>query len=196
MRARNWAYDRHYKSVQRVDVPVISVGNLTLGGTGKTPLVAWIARWLRERDVRVALVSRGYGATADALNDEALELARPTARRAALAERRSRGSREVAIEEFDCQVIVLDDGFQHRRLARDLDIVLLDACEPFGFEHVFPRGTLREPICGAPRLLCFFEGLFPWRSPSDLEFRQALLEILQRRVRDLGTANFQHLQIL
>jgi tetraacyldisaccharide 4'-kinase len=57
----------------------------------------------------------------------------------------------MAIEEFDCQLVLLDDGFQHRRLARDLDIVLLDACEPFGFGHVFPRGLLREPVSGLKR---------------------------------------------
>jgi tetraacyldisaccharide 4'-kinase len=58
---------------------------------------------------------------------------------------------ELALEEFDCQAIVLDDGFQHRRIGRDLDIVLVDALEPFGFEHVFPRGTLREPVAGIGR---------------------------------------------
>jgi tetraacyldisaccharide 4'-kinase len=151
MRGRNWAYDHRYQAVEHVDVPVISVGNLTLGGTGKTPLVAWIARWLREHDVRVALVSRGYGATADGLNDEALELEDRLPDVPHLQNPDRVAAARLAIEEFDCQAIVLDDGFQHRRLARDLDIVLLDACEPFGFGHVFPRGTLREPVCGLRR---------------------------------------------
>jgi len=71
---RNRRYDRGAAAVHRVSVPVVSVGNLTLGGTGKTPMVQWIARWLRGRDVRVTLVSRGYGAQAGAVNDEALEL--------------------------------------------------------------------------------------------------------------------------
>ncbi|HWC89722.1 MAG TPA: tetraacyldisaccharide 4'-kinase, partial [Pirellulales bacterium] len=151
MRGRNWVYDHRYQTIEHVDVPVISVGNLTLGGTGKTPLVAWIARWLREHDVRVALVSRGYGATADALNDEALELEDRLPDVPHLQNPDRASAAHLAVEEFDCQAIVLDDGFQHRRLARDLDIVLLDACEPFGFGHVFPRGTLREPVCGLRR---------------------------------------------
>src|SRR5689334_17170408 len=73
MRLRNRKYDRA-ASVERVSVPVVCVGNLTLGGTGKTPMVAWIARWFRARDVRVGIVSRGYGAAAGSENDEALEL--------------------------------------------------------------------------------------------------------------------------
>ncbi|HEY5313139.1 MAG TPA: tetraacyldisaccharide 4'-kinase [Pirellulales bacterium] len=151
MHARNWAYDRRYLAVEHVDVPVISVGNLTLGGTGKTPLVAWIARWLRAHGVRVALVSRGYGATADGLNDEALELQDRLPDVPHLQNPDRVAAARLAIEEFDCQAVVLDDGFQHRRLARDLDIVLLDACEPLGFDHVFPRGTLREAIRGLRR---------------------------------------------
>jgi tetraacyldisaccharide 4'-kinase len=154
-------------------VPVICVGNLTLGGTGKTPLVKWLVRWLTERGVRVAIVSRGYGANGDEtvggssrlsrsltatgrgeigeFNDEALELrqALPGVPHVQNPDRVAAAAR--AIAEFGCQAIVLDDGFQHRRLARDLDIVLLDALEPFGFDHVFPRGTLRESLVGLQR---------------------------------------------
>ena len=76
VRLRNRRYDRGAAAVHRVGVPVVSVGNLTLGGTGKTPLVEWIARWFCDAGVRVAVVSRGYGATPGQANDEALELAR------------------------------------------------------------------------------------------------------------------------
>lgn len=147
---RNLRYDRGRLPIERVDAPVISVGNLTLGGTGKTPLVAWIARWFRQRQARVCIVSRGYGAQGGA-NDEALELeaALPDVPHVEDADRVS-GAR-MAIEEFESQVLILDDGFQHRRLARDLDIVLLDALEPTGWGHVFPRGTLREPLAGLAR---------------------------------------------
>lgn len=151
VRWRNRRYDRGRAAVQRVGVPVISVGNITLGGTGKTPMVEWIARWLHDRGVRVTIVSRGYGAEQGALNDEGLELEQrlpdvphlqnPNRVEAALA----------AIEELECQAIVLDDGFQHRRLARDLDLVLLDALEPLGYGRVFPRGLLREPLSGLAR---------------------------------------------
>jgi tetraacyldisaccharide 4'-kinase len=151
MRLRNRGYDLGWPSTHRAGVPVISVGNLTLGGTGKTPMVKWIAGWLRKRGVRVAIVSRGYGAKGGAKNDEALELEQslPDVPHVQNPDRVAASLR--AAEEFDCQVVLLDDGFQHRRLARDLDIVLLDAWEPLGFGHVFPRGTLREPVQGLRR---------------------------------------------
>lgn len=143
---RNRRYDRSTAIVHRMDVPVLSVGNLTLGGTGKTPLVRWLARWFADRGVRVALVSRGYGSTNGQANDEALELQRSLPKVPHLQNPDRVAAARNAIEQFQAQVIVLDDAFQHRRLGRDLDIVLLDALEPFGFGHVFPRGTLREPI--------------------------------------------------
>ncbi|HUY93299.1 MAG TPA: tetraacyldisaccharide 4'-kinase [Pirellulales bacterium] len=148
---RNRRYDSGRWPVERVSVPVISVGNLTLGGSGKTPMVEWLARWLRVRDVRVTIISRGYGAEAGARNDEALELEGRLPDVPHLQDPDRVAAARLAIEEFECQAIVLDDGFQHRRLARDLDLVLVDALEPFGFGHVFPRGTLREPLAGLGR---------------------------------------------
>lgn len=151
MRYRNRRYASGQAKIYSAGVPVISVGNLTLGGTGKTPLVEWIARKLRESQIRVAIVSRGYGGEAGGYNDEALELelALPDVPHVQNPDRVA--AAQVAVEELEMQLILLDDGFQHRRLARDLDIVLLDATEPFGFEHVFPRGTLREPLAGLAR---------------------------------------------
>ena len=151
IRWRNRRYDRAATLSTHVGVPVVSVGNLTLGGTGKTPMVKWLARWFAERGVRVAIVSRGYGAADGEKNDEALELeqALPGVPHVQNPDRVA-GAR-AAIDRHGAQLVVLDDGFQHRRLARDLDIVLLDATEPFGFEHVFPRGTLREPVDGLRR---------------------------------------------
>ena len=151
MNRRNRWYDAHPAAARRIAAPVVSVGNLTLGGTGKTPLVAWLARWFLARGLRVAIVSRGYKGRSGQPNDEAIELSQRLPgvphvqnpdRVAAAAE---------AIERHAAQVVVLDDGFQHRRLARDLDIVLLDALDPFGGEHVFPRGLLREPLSGLRR---------------------------------------------
>ncbi len=151
VRWRNRRFDRRAAKVHRVAVPVVSVGNLTLGGTGKTPLVEWLAGFLGRQGVRVAVVSRGYGARANRPNDEALELrlSLPDVPHVQNPDRVA--AAEEAIRTFGCQTILLDDGFQHRRLGRDLDIVLLDASEPFGFGHVFPRGTLREPIEGLRR---------------------------------------------
>ncbi len=148
---RNRRYDSGRAAVHRVPVPVVSVGNLTLGGTGKTPMVQWIARWLRGRGQRVTLVSRGYGAQAGAVNDEALELEQNLPDVPHVENPDRVAAARLAVEELDCQLIVLDDAFQHRRIHRDLDVVMLDALEPFGFGHVFPRGTLREPLRGLRR---------------------------------------------
>jgi tetraacyldisaccharide 4'-kinase len=164
VRRRNRRYDNGTAAIHRVAVPVISVGNLTLGGTGKTPMVQWLARWLADRQVAVGIVSRGYGAVGSKApglhpgdkgklppNDEALELAwnLPGVPHVQNPDRVAAARR--AIAEFHCRLILLDDGFQHRRLARDLDLVLLDALEPFGYGHIFPRGTLREPLEGLAR---------------------------------------------
>ena len=130
---------------------VISVGNLTLGGTGKTPMVEWLARWFRSHDVRVAIVSRGYGAVDGGQNDEARELEEKLPDVPHLQDPNRAAAARVAIDELATQLIVLDDGFQHRRLGRDLDIILIDAVEPFGYDRVFPRGMLREPLSGLRR---------------------------------------------
>jgi tetraacyldisaccharide 4'-kinase len=142
---RNFGFDRGWLRTHRAPLPVVSVGNLTLGGTGKTPMVEWIARWFRNRGARVAILSRGYGHTGG-MNDEGrvLEENLPDVPhlqnpdRVALA--------KIAAVELETELIVLDDGFQHRRLKRDLDVVLLDALEPFGLSHLSPRGLLREPV--------------------------------------------------
>jgi len=151
IRGRNWWYDTQTGAVDRVSVPVISVGNLTLGGTGKTPMVRWIAQWFRREGVRVTLISRGYGAEAGAQSDEALELEQGLPDVPHLENPDRVEAARLAVEELDCQLVVLDDAFQHRRIHRDLDVVMLDALEPFGFRHVFPRGTLREPVSGLRR---------------------------------------------
>jgi tetraacyldisaccharide 4'-kinase len=131
--------------------PVVCVGNLTVGGTGKTPMVEWLARWMRERGVQVAIVSRGYGAEEGALNDEALELEQKLPGVPHVQNPDRVAAARVAVGELDCNLILLDDGFQHRRLARNLDIVLIDALEPFGYGHLLPRGLLREPLSALQR---------------------------------------------
>lgn len=147
---RNRLFDRGWKRVHRVAVPVVSVGNLTLGGTGKTPCVEWVTRFYRERDVQVAIISRGYGAEAGR-NDEAMVLEEnvPDAPHYQGADRVVEAER--AIEESESELLVLDDGFQHRRLHRDLDIALIDATHPPARDDLFPRGTLREPVSGLRR---------------------------------------------
>jgi tetraacyldisaccharide 4'-kinase len=151
VRWRNYRYDTERATIYRVPVPVISIGNLTLGGTGKTPMVEWLTRWFSGRQMRVALLSRGYGAANGEENDEARELKEKLPHVPHLQNPDRVAAARQAIDRFGVQAILLDDAFQHRRLARDLDIVLLDALEPFGFGHVFPRGTLREPVTGLRR---------------------------------------------
>lgn len=148
---RNRQFDRGTREIVRMDVPVISVGNLTVGGTGKTPMVEWLARWFRQHDKRVCLISRGYGAEAGAKNDEALELEQKLPDVPHLQNPDRVAAARTAIEEFESEVIILDDGFQHRRIHRDLDIVLIDALQPFGYGHLLPRGLLREPISSLSR---------------------------------------------
>ena len=148
---RNRRYDRGRATAHRVAVPVVSVGNLTLGGTGKTPMVEWLCRWSGEQNVRVAVISRGYKQVAGGANDEALELEQKLPDVPHLQNPDRVAAATTAVEESDTQLIVLDDAFQHRRIHRDLDIVMIDATQPFGFGHVFPRGTLREPLSGLRR---------------------------------------------
>lgn len=150
-RLRNRFYDIGAFRAHRSAVPVVSVGNLTLGGAGKTPMVRWLARWFEQRGLRPAVISRGYGSAAGEANDEALEmrLLLPGMSHVQNPDRVTAVGE--AVDRFGAQVAVLDDGFQHRRIARDLDIVLLDALAPFGFGHVFPRGMLREPLSGLRR---------------------------------------------
>lgn len=150
VRVRNGLFDRGWKKTHAAAVPVVSVGNLTLGGTGKTPCVEYVAGYFRDAGLRAAILSRGYGADAGP-NDEAMVLEENLpdvphlqgADRVALA--------ATAVDELESEILVLDDGFQHRRLARDLDVVLIDATHPPTRDHLFPRGTLREPAGGLRR---------------------------------------------
>ena len=151
IRLRNVAYDRGWKKTERATLPVISLGNLTTGGTGKTPFAAFVARWFRERGVRVCFLSRGYGADDRGVNDEALVLDQLCPDVPHLQNPDRVAAARIAHEELDSQLLLLDDGFQHRRLARDLDIVLIDATNPWGFGHLLPRGLLREPLAGLRR---------------------------------------------
>jgi tetraacyldisaccharide 4'-kinase len=148
-RARNVAYDRGWLAQHHASVPVISVGNLTAGGTGKTPCVEFIARFFTQRSVPVAILSRGYGGDGGH-NDEAL-LLKENVPLVLHLQGRDRAALATPAVRLKAKVLVLDDGFQHRRLARDLDIVLIDATEPWGHGYVHPRGWLREPVAGLKR---------------------------------------------
>lgn len=147
---RNKLYDRGALRAATCTIPVISVGNLTVGGTGKTPHVIEIAQRLIALGARPAVITRGYRGTAEHPADEVLEL------RAALpnvptivAPNRAQGAADAVARGATCAL--LDDGFQHRRLKRDLDIVLIDALRPWGGGALLPAGRLREPMSSLRR---------------------------------------------
>ena len=141
---RNRRYDRRGADVT-LSVPVISVGNITAGGTGKTPLVIDLVTRLDRMGKSPAIVSRGYGSPAGEPNDEERLVRRHCPSVSYFANPDRAAAAEEACLRCGADVIVLDDGFQHRRLARALDIVLIDATNPFGYGRLLPRGLLREP---------------------------------------------------
>ena len=148
---RNRMFDRGSKPTHRLPRPVVSIGNLTTGGTGKTPAVQWLVRALRERGHRPGILMRGYRKNADEPSDEE-QLLRESLGVPVVADAdRVRGAAALLEASPTTTAFVLDDGFQHRRVARDADVVLIDATNPFGYDHVLPRGLLREPLQGLHR---------------------------------------------
>jgi tetraacyldisaccharide 4'-kinase len=167
MRWRNRLYDRGVLTSHGVDAIVISVGNITVGGTGKTPFVIHLADWLKGQGVPTAVLSRGYGRNTRGLvvvsdgrrlrsdavraGDEPVLLARRLGGvPVVVCGDRVRAGR-FAVQEYASRVLVLDDAFQHRRILRNLDIVLLNAERPFGNGRLLPGGPLREPLAGLAR---------------------------------------------
>jgi tetraacyldisaccharide 4'-kinase len=165
---RNILFDSGILRVHQVSCPVISVGNLAVGGTGKTPMVIWLARFLLEEGWRVGIVSRGYKgeeskkvlvvsdgrdilADSDFSGDEPQLLARRLPGIPVLCSTKRALAVEAAAEQFRCEVVILDDGFQHRFVARNLDIVMLDSQYPFGDGFLLPRGILREQTTALTR---------------------------------------------
>ncbi|MEK7724376.1 MAG: tetraacyldisaccharide 4'-kinase [Acidobacteriota bacterium] len=163
-KTRRSLYQKGVLSSADLGVKTISVGNITVGGTGKTPLVAYIANLLIEKGEKVCILTRGYGRdnpkerilVADGENiladvkdsgDEPFELANKLRGKAIIvADAKRAEAGKWAREKFGATAFILDDGFQHLQIRRDLDIVLLDATNPFGNETLLPTGILREPL--------------------------------------------------
>jgi tetraacyldisaccharide 4'-kinase len=154
--ARRFAYRRGLLRVVRVDIPVVVVGNVTVGGTGKTPLVLWLASALRERGWRPGIVSRGYGgrgvrgavrvragSEVELVGDEALLIARRSGCPVAVGRDRVAAAALVASDGAD--IVLADDGLQHYALARDVEVAVLDGERGLGNGHCLPAGPLREP---------------------------------------------------
>jgi len=139
VRARNRSFDRHPEKAISLGRPTISIGNLSAGGTGKTPATIWLCKKLIERGLRPAVLMRGYGA------DEP-EMIRSSVDGVVVAADPDRASaaRRVLMDHADTSCFVLDDGFQHRRAARDFDLVLVSATQMGTQAQLLPRGLLRE----------------------------------------------------
>ena len=182
---RNSLYDAGRLPSHRLPCAVISIGNLTMGGTGKTPLTSHVAALLRDSGYRVGVVSRGYGrrggnapllvsngrtvlADAQSAGDEPYLIARdnPAVPVAIGADRVAAAG--FLVRSCSPEVLVLDDAFQHRRLARDLDLLLLDGRDPWGNGRMLPRGPLREPIASVARADAFVLTRSSGRVPADL----------------------------
>lgn len=172
VRARLAAYARGLLSSSRLDAPVISVGNLTVGGTGKTPLVERICRLLADEGRKVCVLTRGYKrknpnmrvlvsdgnaihASVQDAGDEPFLLATNLLGRAAVISDANRvEAGRWAQKELGTNAFVLDDGFQHLQIERDLNVLVVDATDPWGGEQLLPVGRLREPLSGVKRANC------------------------------------------
>ncbi len=171
-RARLALYQRGVLKVSKLGAPVISVGNVTTGGTGKTPLVEWIARTLAREGRKVCILTRGYrrqnAHTRSIVSDGQRILANPMEAgdeprllaenllglAAVISDADRFAAGKWAMKELGSDAFVLDDGFQHLRLARDLNVVTIDATRPWGGGQLLPYGRLREPRHGLSRADC------------------------------------------
>ena len=163
IRARNILYDKGVLKSHKTGAIVISVGNITVGGTGKTPLVIWLCNKtinlkLKTKNYGCAILTRGYKTTQNLklktqnYTDEPAILAESCPEAKVIVNPDRVAAAKEAVEKFGAKVLVMDDGFQHRRLARDLDIVTVDGTEPFGpTGKMLPAGLLREPVSALKR---------------------------------------------
>jgi len=159
---RNLFYEIGIFPSFKIDCPVISVGNLTVGGTGKTPTVISIVKWFTENNIKVCVISRGYAresrgcvVVSDGIGtispvkkagDEAVLIARKLPGVPVIVDKNRVRAAKIALQKFSPDVIILDDGFQHRRIQRDLDIVTINREKLFGNNFLLPAGPLREPL--------------------------------------------------
>ncbi|HCO94468.1 MAG TPA: tetraacyldisaccharide 4'-kinase [Phycisphaerales bacterium] len=160
VRLRNLLYSTRLLKAHHVDAAVICVGNITVGGTGKTPLVVWLYNLitqnskLKTQDCRCAILTRGYKARAHEnadFEDEIAIFAESCPEAEVIVNPDRVAGAAEAINKYAAKVLIMDDGFQHRRLARDLDIIAIDATLPFGYGRLFPSGLLREPVTSLNR---------------------------------------------
>lgn len=153
---RNFFYTKGWLKIHRADVPVISIGNITTGGTGKTPLVIRLCKQLisdsqfQITSSQCAILSRGYKADQHYGDEPAVIAESCPGVKVVINPDRVAGAAE-AVSRFGAKVLVMDDGFQHRRLGRDVNIVAIDSTVPFGYGRLLPAGLLREPVSALKR---------------------------------------------
>jgi tetraacyldisaccharide 4'-kinase len=148
-RIRAWLYAKGHLKKRRLNRPVISIGNLTVGGTGKTPMIIWLAERLLADGKRVGILTRGYKGAAGTSDEIELMKLRLQERAAfGVGANRYQQGREL---EPNVDVFLLDDGFQHLQLARDVNILLIDAAQPLAKQMLLPTGRLREPVSAMAR---------------------------------------------
>ncbi len=156
VRLRNFLYSARWLKAHRADAVVISIGNITTGGTGKTPLVVWLYKQIISGS-QCAILTRGYKAAQDSraqtqdYRDEPAILAESCQEVIVIVNPDRVAGAAEAISKFGAKVLIMDDGFQHRRLGRDLDIVAIDSTQPFGYGRMLPAGLLREPVTSLKR---------------------------------------------
>lgn len=150
--ARNKLYTRQILKAHKAKVPVISIGNITAGGTGKTPIVIWLCNYLAQKNLKPAVLTRGYKTDSQTPKTDEPALIEQSCPGCSVIINPDRvEGASTAVSEHNAQVIIMDDGFQHRRLARDIDVLAIDATEPFGYDKVLPAGMLREPTSSIKR---------------------------------------------
>ncbi|MBN1392088.1 MAG: tetraacyldisaccharide 4'-kinase, partial [Sedimentisphaerales bacterium] len=150
---RNFLYSNNWLKTHRAGAAVISIGNITTGGTGKTPLVIWLCKFLQQKQIPFAILTRGYKThpQTQAAIDEPVILAESCPQAKVIVNPNRVKAAKEAVVKLGAKALIMDDGFQHRRLARDLDIVTIDATCPFGFGKLLPAGLLREPASSLNR---------------------------------------------
>ena len=148
---RNFFYDIGWAKSHSADAVVISIGNITTGGTGKTPLVIWLCDILSKRSIPSAILTRGYKVEQGKFTDEPAILAKSCPNSNVIVNSDRVHGAKKAVDNFGAKVLVMDDGFQHRKLKRNIDIVAVDATCPFGHGRILPAGLLREPLKGLKR---------------------------------------------
>ncbi|WP_320041007.1 tetraacyldisaccharide 4'-kinase [uncultured Desulfobacter sp.] len=189
VRLRYAMYETGFKKKRRLDCPVISIGNLAVGGSGKTPMAVWLAKMLVEKGLRPVVISRGYRGTlgsgaavvsdgrdvfldAKTCGDEPYMMAMEKVFPVVMGQDRYEAGL-LALETFAPDVIILDDGFQHLGLARDLNLVLLDYRQPLGNGRMLPAGRLRETLCMAKKRI---DAVVFTRCPPDVFRTESLRE--------------------